>query len=247
MIEIRGTTALVTGAAKRLGRAIALALAREGVNIIVHYHTSKREAEVTADDIRSHGVNAWTIQADLGSLEQAETVIPQAREYAGAIDILVNSASIFPQNRVTDFSGDDFRQNMYTNALSPLWFSRAFAEQKRPGVIINLLDTRMLDYDHAHAAYHLSKRTLYTLTKMLSIEFAPNIRVNGVAPGLILPPPDQDEIYLAQLKHTNPLQRVGTADDVAAAVLFLIRSDFITGQVIYVDGGRHLRGHFYGA
>ncbi len=246
MQAIKGMTALVTGAAKRIGRAIAVALAQEGTHVVIHYHTSHHDAETAADEVRSHEVQAWTIQADLSDLAQAETLIPRAQDLVGSIDILINSASTFPENRVTDFTADDFLQNMNTNALSPLWLSRAFAQQGRGGVIINLLDTRLLDYDRNHAAYHLSKRTLYTLTKMLSLEFAPDIRVNGVAPGLILPPPGKDESYLKQMRHTNPLNCFGNLKDITEAVLFLLRSDFITGQVIYVDGGRHLKGTMYG-
>jgi pteridine reductase len=247
MQAIGGKISLVTGGAKRIGRAIALALARQGTHVVIHYHTSQHEAESAAAEVRAYGVQAWTVQADLSDLAQVETVIPTARELAGTLDILINSASIFPQNRLTDFTADDFLQNMYTNALAPLWLSRAFAQQATEGVIINLLDTRMLDYDREHAAYHLSKRTLYTLTKMLSLELAPHIRVNGVAPGLILPPPGKDETYLEQQKQTNPLHRIGSLDDITEAIVFLLRSDFITGQVIYVDGGRHVKGAMYGS
>jgi pteridine reductase len=247
MQEIRGKTVLVTGGAKRIGRAIALALARHGMNMVIHYHTSQHEAESAAAEVRTYGVKAWAVQADLSDLAQVETVIPTARALAGTLDILINSASIFPQNRLTDFTADDFMQNMHINALAPLWLSRAFAQQATEGVIINLLDTRIHGYDREHAAYHLSKRTLYTLTKMLSLELAPHIRVNGVAPGLILPPPGKDETYLEQQKQTNPLHRIGSLDDITEAIVFLLRSDFITGQVIYVDGGRHVKGAMYGS
>jgi pteridine reductase len=247
MQAIGGKIALVTGGAKRIGRAIALALARHGTHVVIHYRTSQHEAQSAAAEVHTYGVQAWTVQADFSDLAQVKKVLPKARESAGAIDMLINSASIFPQNWLTDFTADDFLQNMYTNALAPLWLSRAFAQQATEGVIINMLDTRMLDYDREHAAYHLSKRTLYTLTRMLSLEFAPDIRVNGVAPGLLLPPPGKDEAYLEQQKQTNPLQRIGSLDDITEAVLFLLRSDFITGQVIYVDGGRHVKGVMYGS
>jgi NAD(P)-dependent dehydrogenase (short-subunit alcohol dehydrogenase family) len=236
----------VTGAAKRIGRAIALELAKQGVHIVLHYNQSETEVENTADDVRACGVNAWTVQTDLNNLDQATALFTTAKERAGQLDILINSASIFPQNRISDFCFDDFLQNMTINALAPLWLCRAFAQQDVEGVIINLLDTRILDYDADHAAYHLSKRTLFTLTKILSLEFAPAIRVNGVAPGLILAPPGKDEAYLEQRKHTNLLERIGRLQDITEAVLFLVRSDFITGQVIYIDGGRHLKGTVYG-
>ena len=247
MHNIHGKTALVTGAAKRIGRAVALALAQHGAHVVIHYHTSQQEAQSTAEEARSYGVKAWIIQADLNDLAQTEAMISELPTEIKRLDILINSASIFPQDRVTDFSAAAFQQNMTVNALAPLWLARAFARQTQAGDIINFLDTRILDYDEKHAAYHLSKRTLFTVTRMLSREFAPDIRVNGVAPGLILPPPGEDKEYLEQLKQSNLLQRVGTLDDITEAVLFLLRSDFITGQIIYVDGGRHLKGAMYGA
>jgi pteridine reductase len=247
MHTIRGKTALVTGAAKRIGRAIALALAQHGAHVVIHYHTSRAEAHTTAEDMRACGVKARTIQADLNDLEQAAAMLTELHPQTGTLDILINSASIFPADQVMDFSATSFQQNMAVNALAPLWLSRAFAHQTQSGAIINLLDTRILDYDASHTAYHLSKRTLFTLTKMLSRELAPGIRVNGVAPGLILPPPGKPEAYLQQFTRSNPLQRIGTLEDVTEAVLFLLRSDFITGQIIYVDGGRHLKGAMYSA
>jgi NAD(P)-dependent dehydrogenase (short-subunit alcohol dehydrogenase family) len=123
--------------------------------------------------------------------------------------------------------------------------SRRLAAQKRAGSIVNLLDARMLDYDRQHLSYHLSKRALWDLTRIGAIEFAPLIRVNAVAPGLVLPPTGKDTEYLEKLKHTNLLNRYGSPEDVARAVLFLIESPFITGQVIFVDGGRHMRGRVY--
>lgn len=240
------STALVTGAGKRIGKALALALAREGVDVAIHYNTSRHAAEQVADDARRFGVRADIAQADLSDVPQVESLIQNAGTLVGKLDILINSASIFPQDRILDFGLDDFSANMQVNALAPLWLSRAFAEQTQTGVILNLLDTRILDYDRDHAAYHLSKRALYTMTRMLSVELAPGIRVNGVAPGLILPPPGRDAAYLEERKQTNPLRRIGTLDDISAAALFLLRSDFITGQILYVDGGRHLKGAMYG-
>jgi NAD(P)-dependent dehydrogenase (short-subunit alcohol dehydrogenase family) len=247
MQSLENCTACITGAAKRIGRTLALALAQQGAHVVVHYHTSQDEAEKVADDIRRHGVRALTLQADLGDPRQAAELVKNATAAAGPLNILLNSASVFPSDRVLEFSLESFYTNMQVNALAPLWLSRAFAHQvEHEGSILNLLDTRILDYDCDHAAYHLSKRTLYTLTRMLSVELAPCIRVNAIAPGLILPPPGQDSEYLEQRKHTNPLRRIGTLNDIMEAALFLLRSDFITGQVIYVDGGRHMKGAMYG-
>jgi len=131
------------------------------------------------------------------------------------------------------------------HALAPLTLSRALAKQGRDGHIINMLDSRVTDYDRDHAAYHLSKRMLLTLTRMLAMELAPRIAVNGVAPGLILPPAGKDESYLRDLAHTNPMNRHGGVGDITDAVLYLLTSRFVTGQVMFVDGGRHMRGPLY--
>ncbi len=243
--KLSGRTALITGGAKRLGRATALSLASEGVDVVVHYRGSEADAQATAADIEKAGQRAWTLQADLTDATQAETLIPRAIEMAGPIDILINNASIFPADKVMDFSPAELAANIQVHTMSPLQLGRAFAAQGGSGDIINFLDTRITDYDREHAAYHLSKRMLYTLTRMLAVELAPRIKVNAVAPGLILPPPGKDLTYLEQLKTTNPLQRYGGPEDITAAVIFLLKSDFITGQVIFVDGGRHLRGRMY--
>jgi NAD(P)-dependent dehydrogenase (short-subunit alcohol dehydrogenase family) len=129
---------------------------------------------------------------------------------------------------------------MEVNAWVPFVLSRAFAQRIGRGKIVNLLDTRLKGYDWTHVGYILSKHLLAVMTRMMALEFAPHITVNAVAPGLVLPPPGKDETYLQSLVHTVPLQRYGGAQDIADAVVFLIRSDFITGNVIYVDGGRHL-------
>ena len=245
MMELAGSSALVTGGAKRLGRAIAEMLAACGANTVVHYNHSETEAEALADQLRKQGAKAWTLQADLADTDEAGHLVSRAVELAGPLEILVNNAAIFPDSRLADVQPDEVLASMRVNALSPLAIGRAFARQSRPGAIVNMLDCRILDYDELHVAYHLSKRTLSSLTRMMAVEFAPAVRVNAVAPGLILPPPGRDESYLKSLESTNPLECHGGPEDVAAAVRFLVESAFVTGQIIYVDGGRHMRGRMY--
>jgi NAD(P)-dependent dehydrogenase (short-subunit alcohol dehydrogenase family) len=247
-LPLKGRTALVTGAAKRIGRAVALALAEAGADVIVHCRGSRGEAEATASLIRRGGRQAWCVQADLGEPDQAGALLARAAEAAaGPVDILINNASTFTDDTVMDFTPQSLLASVQLHAMAPLVLSRALAAQRIPaGDIVNFLDSRMEDYDRRHASYHLGKRMLWTITRMLATELAPAIKVNAVAPGLILPPKGKDEQYLAGLAHTNPLNRVGSVEGVAAAVLLLVESDFITGQVIHVDGGRHIRGNFYG-
>jgi hypothetical protein len=239
-------TALITGAAKRIGRATALALAKSGMNVIVHYATSKQEALQLVDEIRSIGSNAWPIGADLADSEQAQSLVARSLERAQTIDVVINNASVFPSSRLMDFTAEELDHNIQINAFSPLLISRAFAKSCKKGVIVNLLDSRIKTYDAEYAAYHISKRMFFTVTRMLAMELAPEIRVNGVAPGLVLPPAGEDLSYLEKRKHTNPLERYGDVAHLTHAIEFLIKNSFITGQVIYVDGGRHLKNATYG-
>ncbi len=246
MAPLNEKTALVTGAAKRLGRAIALALAREGVDVVLHFRSSREEAEQAADSAREMGRKAWVLQADLADPNEAGSLVERAIAQAGPLDFLVNSASLFPGGRLLDTPSQDVHSLIDVNAVAPLYAARRFVGQGRSGAIVNLLDARIEDYDREHFAYHLSKRMLYDLTRMMALEFAPIVRVNGVAPGLVLAPEGKDIDYLESLRHTNPLHAFGAAEDVTSAVLFLLKSDFVTGQVVFVDGGRNLRGSVYG-
>ncbi len=243
--QLAGKTALVTGGAHRIGRATVLALAKQAVNVVIHYNRSHDAADDVAEQAGRLGVQAWTCQADLSESVQAQALLEQALGCADQIDFLVNSASIFTDSTLNDVSVDDIMQNIRVNALAPFVISRGFSSQKHSGAIVNFLDTRVTDYDSSHYGYHISKRMFYTMTRTMSLEFAPLVRVNGVAPGLILPPPGRGPQYLEALKATNPLQRVGDVRDITESVLFLLESEFVTGQVIYVDGGRHLKGSVY--
>ncbi len=244
--SFEGTTALVTGASKRLGRAISLALARRGADIALHYRESEEEAASLRAEIEGLGRRSVTVQADLGERAGLEAFFERVVEAAGPVDILVNNASIFPEDTLCDATYEAFEANFRINAWAPFVLTRALAGQGRPGAVVNLLDARIHDYDRKHVSYHLSKRDLFTYTRMAALEFAPVIRVNAVAPGLVLPPPGESEAYLESLRDTNPLAAIGTPEQIASATLFLIENEFVTGQVIYVDGGRHMLGGVYG-
>ena len=240
-MNLEGKSSLVTGAARRIGRAIALALAAEGANVVVHYGDSEREALALCDEIERRGARASALKANLDDPVELEGLIGRAAQAFGPLDVLVNNASVFPADTVATIDLQSLRQNMEVNAWAPFALSRAFREQTARGRIVNLLDTRISGYDRAHVGYILSKHVLTVLTRMTALEFAPEVTVNAVAPGLILPPPGEGEEFLERIKETLPLQRIGEPSEVADAVLFLAKSDFITGQIVYVDGGRHLR------
>lgn len=239
-------TALVTGGARRIGRGIALHLARTGMDVAIHYKRSRSEALALARDIEGLGRRAVVIAEDLRDAESTAGLVPAAADLLGPIHLLVNCASSFNQSSLMDFSLDALMAEIEVNAYAPLVLARAFAEQGVTGSVVNLLDSRINSYDANHVAYHLSKRMLYSITRMLALELAPTIRVNGVAPGLILPPAGEPETYLEEHKVENLLRRHGSVEGVAEAVAYLARAHFVTGQIIYVDGGRNLRSSVYG-
>lgn len=243
---LHNQTALVTGGARRLGRAIALSLAAQGADIVLHYHASTREAEAVAADIEAMGRRVSLIQADLADPDAAGKLPAQAQAAAaGPITILVNNASIFPRHSFDDVTSMDFMDNININALAPFCIARAFGRAGGAETVINMLDARITSYDRQYLAYHASKRLLFTLTRVLALALAPAVRVNGIAPGLILPPAGQDEAFLDKYGSRNPLQKQGTPEHVMDAILFLLASPFITGQVLFVDGGGHLQHHVY--
>jgi pteridine reductase len=236
-----GRTALITGAAKRIGRHIALACGREGMNVIIHYRRSRRDALRLVQELAAEKISAWAVGGALDAPRTCEDIIRTASSLCGnSLWLLVNNASVFPGHRLDDVTFGDLAHNVRINAWAPLCLSRAFAKSAQGGSIVNLLDARIAGHDKNHVAYILSKHLLAAITKMCALEFAPRIRANGVAPGLILPPAGKTAAYLNRLKKTVPLRMHGDPEDIAAAVLFLARSKFITGETIFVDGGKHL-------
>ena len=237
---LAGRRALVTGGALRLGRAIAAGLAGAGANIVIHFHSSSREAEKAADELSSSGVQVDLIQADLSDPAAAESLIDRVWDAAGPLDMLVNSASRFPSGRLDALQFRDLTDILALNTWAPLVLMRSLAARVDAGAVVNMLDTRIVGEDLPHAGYHLSKRMLADLTRMAAIELAPAVRVNAVAPGYILPPPDQDRAYLERRAREVPLGRPGSPEDIAGAVLYLMSADYVTGQAIFVDGGQNL-------
>ena len=239
--KLKGKVALVTGASKRVGRAIAIALAEEGVHIVAHDHRAQEtETKRVCDEVADCGAKAWRVMADLEKPEEYESLVLQARNAAGALDILINNASIFLPSTVLDTGFNDLMRHVHVNAWTPFVLSREFARLASRGKIINLLDAHITGRDQTHMAYLLSKQMLASLTKVCALEFAPEVTVNGIAPGLILPPAGKDETYLDKLAEKVPLRKHGGPQDIADAVIYLLKSDYVTGQIIYVDGGRRL-------
>jgi pteridine reductase len=258
LIDLAGHTVLITGAAKRVGRSIARALADNGTNVVVHYNTSGTEAEELVRELKGRDVAALAVQASLEDEVQVLRMWREATAWAarGRISFLVNNASIFPSDTLETLSQENLQQNLRVNALAPLQLVQLFAGQgayqnewtgrKQPGCVVNLLDSRIGGYMRKHISYALSKRALFSLTRMMALELAPRIRVNGVAPGMILAPDGAGGKELERLAARVPLGRWGEPEDVANAVVFLLRSDYLTGQVIYADGGAFVKEDLYG-
>jgi pteridine reductase len=238
--RLDGKTALVTGAAKRIGREIALALAQAGVNVVIHYRESVEGVDQLRKELVACGVKAWPIRSDFDDASAPARLIPDALDAAGSLDILVNSASLFLPSTIRDMDFAGLTRLMQVNTWAPLVLGREFDRRVGRGKIVNILDSRVIGFDASHAAYILSKQALAALTERMALEFAPAITVNAVAPGLILPPGGKDEGYLKDLAKGLPLKRHGNPADITDAVLYLLGSDFVTGQIIFVDGGRRL-------
>jgi NAD(P)-dependent dehydrogenase (short-subunit alcohol dehydrogenase family) len=240
---VRGKSALVTGGAKRLGRATALALGAAGANVVVHYRRSEAEAAAVVRELTALGARAWAVGANLGVPGDRRGLIARATELAGPLHVLVNNASTFVPNDLQAVTRDGLFASLDVNAWAPFELGRHFARAADRGHIVNLLDTRVVGpYDASHFAYTASKRLLGVFTQVMALHFAPRVAVNAVAPGLILPPEGEGPAFLESRKAGVPLARAGDPAFVAEAVLFLVTSEFITGQTIFVDGGRHLAG-----
>ncbi len=240
---LKGKTALVTGATKRIGRAIAHALTENHVNVIVHYCTATdKAAEETIKSIKMPGVNTWKFNADFSNIDNVDKLFDKIQGTIGTVDFLINNASVFLSSKLTGLSIQELYQTLTINSIAPFRLSQHMANQKQKGCIINILDSRIRQYDMTHGAYQLSKNMLYHMTEMMALEFAPDVRVNGIAPGLILPPGGEDELYLKQQYHRNLFNCSGKLTDITDAVIFLLTNTFITGEVLFIDGGQKLKG-----
>ena len=240
---LKGKTALITGAAKRIGRAIAHVLVQNHVNVIVHYCSSTdRDVDEALADIKAPGVETWKFQSDFSNIGNVDSFFEKIQSSVGTVDFLINNASTFTPSTFSTLSIHDLNHTLAINSIAPFRLSQHMAKQKQEGSIINILDSRIKRYDMNYAAYQLSKNILYHLTEMMAIEFAPQIRVNGIAPGIILPPEGEDKSYVQKLSHRNLFNRSGKLSDITDTVLFLLSNTFITGEVLFIDGGENLKG-----
>jgi len=238
---LRRGAALVTGGGKRIGRAICLALARDGHDVAIHHRGSEDAARAVADDVRALGRQACVVQADLTREAGVRALIPQAGKALGPLSVLVNNASVFEDDRVGDLSRETWDKHLETNLRAPVVLAEVFAAQAPDGsAIVNLLDQRVLKPDPRFFSYALSRNALWWATRTLAQGLAPRIRVNGVGPGPTLPSIHQTQEEFDAEAAAVLLERPGSPEAVAQAVAWLVQAELVTGQMIAVDGGQHL-------
>ena len=236
-------TALVTGAAKRLGRAIALDLARHGWSIALHYNSSEKEARATAADAATTGVKVALLKADLGRESETATLVERAAAELGPLTALINSASLFENDDWYSVTRESWDKHMEVNLRAPFVLAQAFAHQvprDETGAIVNLIDQRVLKPTPQFLSYSLSKSGLYWLTTTLAQALAPRVRVNAVGPGPTMVNARQSQADFARQREATVLGRGAEPQDVCDAVRYLLGASSVTGQMIAVDGGQHL-------
>lgn len=246
-VDLTDQVAIVTGSAHRVGKVIALELARRGVHILVHYGGSGTDATETVREIKSLGVDAFPVQADLSKPEGVEAIFAALKEHFGRLNILVNSASNFQERKFMDITLDDWQETLNINLTAPFLCTQAavpIMRQNDPagGVIINIVDkgvkTPWLKFPH----HGISKAALWSLTEVSAATIGPDIRANAVLPGPVLKPAGSkmsDEDF-AKMGKKVPLERTGTPEDVARAVAYLASEDYLNGVLLEVNGGEHL-------
>ncbi|MGD8795183.1 MAG: SDR family oxidoreductase [Anaerolineae bacterium] len=239
-MKIEGKTALITGGAHRVGKAITMTLARAGANVVVNYYSSDAAAQQTVREALALGVGALAFQADAGDLEQVRALVAAAAERFGAVDILVNSASIWQKTPMPMGDFADWHRVFGLLVHGPMYLADAVApmmEARGEGAIVNIVDMSVWKPFAGYIAHSVGKSGLMALTRQLALELAPAVSVNAVAPGPVLPPPDYGPEQIERTAARTLKGRWGEAQDVADAVRFLVEADYITGEVIVVDGG----------
>ena len=242
-MELSGRTALVTGAGRRVGRAIATALGERGMHVAVHYHGSRDGARETASDIERGGGKATLFQADLSEANAPEALVNDVVRTLGSLDVLVNSAAIMQRTPLETVTPADWDATFALNARAPFFAAVAAGKhmQARGGAIVNIADLAALETWPAYIPHGLSKTVVVQMTRSLARTLAPAVRVNAIAPGAVMLPPGWDDGAGERLRRTTPLKRLGSVNDVVSAVIYLLEADFVTGETIVVDGGRHIR------
>ena len=242
-MDLQGKNALVTGAARRIGRALTLRLTESGMNVAVHYNSSDSDAQQTVDSAVRLGAKAQAFKADLQDPQQLQELVDNVTNTLGRVDVLINNASLYTRAILADTTHDSWDRHMNINARAPfilaklIFASRPVSQAQTLGKVVNLGDWRSTRKNRF--AYGVSKHALTGVTRSLALALAPNVQVNEVALGEILPPPDSTSSTSVQ--PLGPSNRMGTLNEVAAVVMSFLKNDFLTGTQVILDGGNHLR------
>ncbi|HJP58763.1 MAG TPA: SDR family oxidoreductase [Gemmatimonadaceae bacterium] len=242
-MDLDGKVALVTGAGTRVGRAIAVALGKAGMRVGVHYYGSEKGARQTADEIIAAGSEARTLPGDLTDPATGPRVVEHMSKVFGSLDVLVNSAAVMLRTPVGEVLVEDWDAMFALNLRAPFFLSQSAARamKDRGGVIINIADLAAFEAWRNYVPHSITKAGVVQMTRALAHALAPKIRVNAIAPGAVLLPEGVTPEFRDKLISTTPLGRIGSPEDVAQAVIYLITADYVTGETLIVDGGRHVR------
>ncbi len=243
MPQLSNRAALVTGGARRIGREIALALARDGWDVAVHYATSRDDALNTVAEIEALGRRAIAVNRDLAVEPGVVSLLAECADELAPVTCVVNNASLFEYDNAEHFSGDSLARAMRTNVAAPVLLARALHRQlahDERGVVINLLDQKLANPNPDFLSYTLSKAALKEATTLLAIALSPKVRVVGIAPGITLAAEGQSESGFAEAHRRTPLGRSSTPADIAQATVYLANAGAVTGTMLLVDGGQHL-------
>ena len=243
MTDVSPKTVLITGAARRIGKALAESLAKDGWAVAVHYHGSSAEADAVVAGILKSGGKAAAVEADLADPKAVEALMPKTVAALGPVGCLINNASIFERDEIGGITPQSWDSHIAINLRAPLFLSQAFAANVPSGAhgaIINILDERVWSLTPHFVSYTVSKAGLWTLTQTLALALAPRIRVNGIGPGPTLPSPRQSQAQFDAQSKSMPLGRGTTPGEIADAVRYILAAPSMTGQMIALDGGQHL-------
>jgi NAD(P)-dependent dehydrogenase (short-subunit alcohol dehydrogenase family) len=235
-------TALITGASKRIGKALAEHLADKGWNVAVHFNSSEKPAEELVNElsVKYPQQKFRSFRANLYETNEVLALISKVVGKFGTIELLINNASTFDPGYLAESSVDLYDRQMNVNLKAPFFLMRDFATLCKKGNIINFVDTRITSNKSNFAAYSLSKKGLWDLTQMAALEFSPLIRVNAIAPGVTLPPDDKDEDYLQNLAQNIPMKKPGGLEPIIKSIDFILENNHLTGQLLFADGGENL-------
>ena len=232
--------ALITGAGERLGKAMALALAGMGYDIALHYNSSEKGAGRAAEEIKAIGRKCEIFKADLSNTKDIKQLTVRVFRAFPNCSLLINNASIFEDRDFMEVTEESFDREFTINFKAPFFLSQEFSRRKSAEIIVNMLDTRVSRIEPGHFVYNLSKKALRDFTLMAARALGPKIRVNGICPGPILPPPGRDSKYLRRISGNTPLGKPGHPDYVITALKYILDNSYVTGECLFVDGGQHL-------